>query len=305
MPMELETDKFVDEYCKLLVAQFDDAFMQQHTTAAARNLAFHQEVARWHCRTRQRAWNAMVDLNTRLPPGENDKFVLRDHVLTSGVGSLNGGFLLLTANPGHSGEPTNRGEVQLRESEQQNVSFGAEFFSVFPLHVQRGMTHGWWRRVLRVVRRFYEPQWNGQHTPQERWAWANGHGGIGCVDLFPFHSPADGLSRCVLQNGQAPEARAALLRIADTTLDMAIRARPKVLFIASLVGANLVTARGLQPVADAQIAGRALQMYCIDGIPVFTYAGQLFSGRVRGITNDKLHCVADAMRQLIAQHEVV
>jgi len=300
--MQPGTIDFINAYCGELVAsQFSESLVAQGLPAV-RNTVFHQAVGSWNHQTREQAWAAAADLNEELQLGVvGEKFLLRQHVLTTGVGRVNGDFVVVTANPGHAPDPANAGEVLIRGTEQDNIDFGLEFFARFPAGVVGGRTHSWWRKVLRVARRLIEPpsQWNGLHTPQERWHWAYKQGGIGCIDLFPFHSTKDRLSHHAMRAGQEC-AQVALRQIANATLDMAIRAKPGVMLIASSLGASLVAQRGWQPVAVAQVNDRALTMYRINGVPIFVYAVQLFSGTVRGISNATLHGVADSMRELAA-----
>ena len=164
-----------------------------------------------------------------------------DHLPTIAVGRLDG-LLIVSANPGFK-PGANEKEHRIRASRADiNVDFCRYIFDQYPRHIG---TVRYWTYALRMWAMHFAKQ--HQHLrSQELWKKAHEEQWeIGGIDLLPFHSSRDGVTRLMFQT-----ERAMLKQVAKQTLKTVCSMpvsksttnylRRRVVLVSSKAGARLV-----------------------------------------------------------------
>lgn len=243
----------------------------------------HTQLADWHFQQKDDLVIApVVDNINACLNWENHRNRFRDHVLTTLVGQPSDGLLFVSANPGWN-EQANNVESDFRANQANNQQFGADFFHVFQ---QLGLTSNWWSRAILLAHLVYTGE--EEEIPAGlRWNWAQEGHAIGNLDLLPFHSTGDRFGTL-----QGPGVRAALLNVARSTLQTALRLKPmpRLIFVASALGAPIANALCVElgmvhvpgpqdaPPAFAQLNRLKRYVHPETGARVMTFPYQTFAG---------------------------
>ena len=190
----------------------------------------YSRLSDWHVATRQDLAAAVEDINRSLRL--KDKYLLQAHIATTAIGKLSGGIVVVSANPGFSAGPNALEDAYRCRGTQENRAFCEHFFSEYPREC--GAYSPYWRMVMRL-HEFYAGEAPAPDT-RALWEQMAASPAIGGIDLLPFHSTKDGITRFLM----GPRADPHLRRVAVAALAMAIRLSPKALLITSRPGQSLI-----------------------------------------------------------------
>ncbi len=144
----------------------------------------------------------------------------------------NKGFLVFSANPGWN-EVSNKLENDfclISKSNYKDLMFN--FFDQHPKVI--GKRVRWWSNAMSILN-ILDKDYNyfGDLKSADKWKKVDDEGVLGGWDLIPFHSSSDKFSSVI-------NDVAWLKSCAKESLSAAIRLKPKILFVASKAGYNLI-----------------------------------------------------------------
>ncbi len=157
---------------------------------------------------------------------------------TTSVGGFNG-IVAIAANPGYD-ETANAHEIAFREAPEGNRNFCESFFGEAG-HLTKKMR--WWKPMAHFCRAALLGEGDGPLALDALWSWAAASGCIGSVDLVPFHSQGDGVTRLIETkpslHTDSANLKRALRNAGKSTFQMVLRLQPRVVFVASAAGAQI------------------------------------------------------------------
>lgn len=203
----------------------------------------YSELSDWHFKTKPGLISAVSELNDEL--GLTDRYQLRPHIATTAIGRLDRELIVMSANPGYSarpmmGNPERQSKSALEDSHRsantlQNAEFCRHFFEKYP--TVSGGSSPYWTKVMRLLTCY---QGGENHVPHSRirlWEMTAQADILGGIDLLPFHSTSDGVTRRLYGKGSHRQLR----NVALATLRMALRLSPKRILVTSRPGHELIT----------------------------------------------------------------
>jgi hypothetical protein len=195
----------------------------------------HWQSKRTDCRDAQDEINQVCSLS-------GTRELKSDHPPTTAIGSF-GNLVVIAANP-HYHEGRNEKEITYREVQGKNMEWCRDFFTTAKEHT-KDLT--WWISVVKFAHIALEGRKCKQ--PEDLWDWASREF-VGAVDLVPFHSSADGVTKLIEckpsnksreKNPDAACIRDELRETAIETLKMVLAFKPRVLIVASKPGFNIAS----------------------------------------------------------------
>ena len=132
--------------------------------------------------------------------------------------------------------------MAFRATSKGNRAFCEGFFTAAASTLSQGL--GWWQDVVRFAFRAMTGRAADGRTLDELWRWATTERAVAAVDLVPFHSAKDGITRLIeakpARNGPRAELRSALRHSAQEAFKMVLHLGPKVVLVASRAGTRIV-----------------------------------------------------------------
>lgn len=187
------------------------------------------ELYRWFWRNRVSYAKTVHAINGQL--ALVGKYELKSDLPCLSVGGTKG-VLLVSANPGWNKLLNEKEDNYCRDSSHNYVNLMQNFFIQHPLVVGKRIT--WWANALASFRLLENWQESfGDVYGVERWSRANETRLVGGWELFPFHSEKDGMTSKLDKYDWLKDC-------AKASLKAALRLKPRVLFIASKHGAQLL-----------------------------------------------------------------
>lgn len=239
----------------------------------------------WQWSRRADLEDVVSDLNNSCGLEGPGKFLI--HPPTTAVGSL-AGIVVVAANPGWDARRNPLERAYRSASREQNRALSESLFIRYPLVT--GGTSGWWTKVLKLGVTAYGDRAALELSGRELWSHVHSSGyPIGGVDLVPFHSSKDHITRRLLAVHPIP-AIGVLRDVAVSTLRMALRLKPKLLLVASPAGSKLIASLA-QPSRENILELDGVRSDCLEGGPwdlvrfyrdqqgvrVLTFPQQIFS----------------------------
>jgi hypothetical protein len=153
--------------------------------------------------------------------------------------------------------------------------------------------------MVRIEARFSHAALKGGEplAKDDIWAWAAKNHSVGAVDLVPFHSQNDGVTRLIVKqpvrNNFKGNLERALRNAGKSAFRMVLRLRPRVVFIASAAGTQIAEevvrdittkeSRDLRCSKETSVWGHVLsyqlRWHRVGKTHVITMPLQLFSGQ--------------------------
>ena len=191
----------------------------------------YRALSDWHFATRNALVQAMHGLNAEL--GLQGAYRLQAHMATTAIGRLSGEIVVISANPGYSAKKNPLEDAHRSRHPDANRNLCRQFFARYQC-VCRGRSPYW-----TAVMRFLEFYWNDgvKEAPVHRWARAARQDELGGIDLLPFHSNGDNITRHL----HGVHVQPLLREVAQATLAMALRLAPRFLLVASPAGHELIS----------------------------------------------------------------
>lgn len=147
------------------------------------------------------------------------------------VGSL-AGLVVLAANPGWKPDRNPKENAYCKSAPETYTELMFKFFHRHPT-VTGGYSR-WWSRAMKFVSLLPGEPTNGSDLKREqRWKDVHNSGLLGGWELFPWHSTKDGATRQVANHSWLKDMFSESVRAA-------VRVNPKLLFVASSSGHQLV-----------------------------------------------------------------
>lgn len=260
----------------------------------------------WQTNTYPELRDVLPDLNDSLRLAAEGCF--QDQIATTSVGDLSQ-LVVIAANPGWDARRNPREHEQRLVSPANNLRFVNQFFSAYPSMTQG--TTGWWTKVLRLQGRIADDEEGNRLKGSKLWAHAHQQGWkLGGLDLIPFHSRRDHITPLLSRpNGLAAEK---LRRIATETLRMTLRIGPRVMLVASKVGAELIRSLAKdipelkskpaeRRLAENTSLWRDIELYRPqkEGTTIISFPGQVFSGSYHIPDGHSTNDLAELLRDFL------
>ena len=302
--MNLNTQGYLIRY----IDQLNDVSSQEQV---------YSKLSNWHFATKTESIEATQDLNGCLRLV--DLYQLSPHIATTAIGQLDE-IVIVSANPGYSNKPVKTHPRKLSKnaledayrsfSKEQNADFCRNFF-----HCYRDICCGsspYWTKVINLLELYGRAR--REVLPAQKVNVKPITQAFGGLDLLPFHSTKDGITRHLMGKNAVPLLR----QVALATLAMALRLAPKLLIITSRSGQQLMHELLERTQESPALAGAIVEEMHLEAqypynlvrawnvslqpgqsTTIVTFPYQIFSGSFRGhLFNYKPETFASVLQDL-------